>query len=152
MIRTLIAVVALAVFLPLTAQAQEWTAEQQEIWEFEKACWDLEELEAGLACFHEDFIGWGTGELSVPTSKADRRALRVRALETQDATFLLLKPLDIKVHGNVAVVVYIATGSNKNKATGEETNFTQRWTDIALKEGDTWTWIADHGESLGEDN
>ena len=150
MIRCLIAVLALAVFSPLTAQAQEWTAEQQEIWKFEEACWAAREMEDD--CFHEDFLGWGMAELSAPTSKADRRALRRRTLETEDPTFLFLKPLSIKVHGNVAVVLYLATGTNKNKVTGEETRFTQRWTDIVLKEGDTLKWIADHGGPVGNDD
>ena len=36
--RTVFAALALAVFLPLAAQAQQWTAAQQEVWAFEEAC------------------------------------------------------------------------------------------------------------------
>ena len=148
MIRTFLAVLVLALFLPITTQAGDWTAEEKEIWEFEKACWESKDLEVTQACFHKDYAGWAAGELSTPINKADRKILDRRGLETTDLTFIFLKPLDIQLHGNVAVVLYIATGTNKDKATGKETNFTQRWTDIVLKEGGKWSWIADHGTPL----
>jgi ketosteroid isomerase-like protein len=142
--RTVFAALALAVFLPLAAQAQQWTAAQQEVWEFEEACWATQDLEAAMACFHDDFLGWGI-DYPVPTSKADRRTRNARRLETEETVFLYLKPLAVKVHGNVAIVLYLATYTTKNKATGEETTVTERWTDVCLKEGRGWTWIADHG-------
>jgi ketosteroid isomerase-like protein len=143
--RTVFAAVALAVFLPLAAQAQQWTAAQQEVWEFEEACWATQDLEVAMACFHDDFLGWGIPAYPVPTSKADRRPFFARDFETEETVFLYLKPLAIKMHGNVAIVLYLVTYTTKNKATGEETTATRRWTDICLKEGGRWTWIADHG-------
>ena len=150
MIRTFLAVLAFSIFTPIESQAS-WTAEQKEIWEFEEACWETRDLEASQACFHEEYVGWALGALSTPVTKANRKILDGRALETSEQTFIFLKPLQIQVHGNVAVVLYIATGTNKNKATGEETNFTHRWTDIVLKENGKWSWIADHGALIGED-
>jgi ketosteroid isomerase-like protein len=151
--RTVFAALALAVFLPLAAQAQQWTAAQQEVWEFEEACWATwatQDLEAVMACFHDDFLGWGIGN-PVPASKADKRPFVARSFETEEIVFLFLKPLAINVHGNVAVVLFLATYTTKNKATGEETTVTQRWTDICLKDGDEWTWIADHGAVISQD-
>lgn len=145
--RTVFAALALAVFLPLAAQAQQWTAAQQEVWEFEEACWATQDLEVAMACFHDDFVGWGTNS-TLPTSKADRRPFFARSFETEDMVFLHLKPLSIKVHGDVAIVLYLATVTTKNKASGKETTVTERWTDICLKEGDGWTWIADHGGAI----
>lgn len=147
--RTLVAVLALGVFLPLTAQAQQWTAEQQEVWEFEEACWASQDLESNMACFHDDFFGWGT-DSPLPTSKADRRPFFARRFETQESVFLYLKPLAIHVHGDVAIVVYFAVNTLKNKASGEETTYVDRWTDICLKEGSRWMWIADHGSPVQE--
>jgi ketosteroid isomerase-like protein len=148
--RTVFAALALAVFLPLAAQAQQWTATQQEVWEFEEACWATEDSEALMACFHDDYVGWAIGS-SVPLSKEDRRPFAARSYETEDFVFLYLKPLAIKVHGNVAIVLYLATYTTKNKATGKETTVTQRWTDVCLKEGDGWTYIADHGVVISGD-
>ncbi len=142
--RSVFAALALAVFLPLAAQAQQWTAAQQEVWEFEEACWATQDVEALMACFHDDFVGWGIG-YPVPSSQADRRPFFARRFETEEIVFHYLKPLAIKVHGNVAIVLYLATSTTKNKATGEETTVTERWTDICLKGRDGWRWIADHG-------
>ncbi len=147
--RALVAVLVAVVFLPLTAQAQQWSADQQEVWEFEKACWASQDLEPTMACFNDDFLGWGIPS-TVPTNKADRRPFFARSLETEETVFQYLKPVAIKVHGNVAIVLYLATYTTKNKATGEETTVTERWTDICLKEGNRWTWIADHGDKVGD--
>lgn len=142
--RTLVTALALGVMVPLPAQAQEWTTEQQEVWEFEQACWQAQELETLIPCFHDDFLGWGVNS-TVPTSKADRRPFFARSFETEEMVFLHLKPLAINVHGDMAIVLYLATYTTKNRATGEETTVTDRWTDICLRDGDRWSWIADHG-------
>jgi len=106
--RTTFTALALAVFLPLAAQAQQWTAAQQEVWEFEEACWASQDLEAIMACFHDDFLGWGIG-YPVPTSKADRRPRFARDFKTEEIVYLNLKPLDVRVLDNVAIVLYLAT-------------------------------------------
>lgn len=151
MTRVGIVVLSVALFLPLAAQAQQWSAEQQEVWEFEKACWEAEDLEVILGCFHQDYVGWADQALSTPLNKADRRVLIGRSYETEDLAWLFLKPLEIKVHGDMAVVLYVATGTNKNKESGEETQFTALWTDVLLKEGGSWAWIADHGSPIEHD-
>ena len=145
--RSLLTPLAVVIFMPLTAQAQEWTAAQQEVWEFEEACWASQDLEALMACFHDDFLGWGVG-YPVPTSKADRGPRFARDLETEEMVYLNLKPLDVRVLDNVAIVLYLATYTSKNKATGKETTVTERWTDICLKEDNRWTWIADDGDLI----
>jgi ketosteroid isomerase-like protein len=150
MTRTVIAVLAIAVFFPLAAQAGEWTAEQKELWDFAKACSESKDLEQLMACFHEDYTGWAIG-LPVPANKADREAFTARRLEISDPVWVHLKPLAIKMHGNVAVLNYVATYGSKNKKTGEETTITALVTDICLKEDGKWTWIADHATLVEND-
>ena len=165
--RTLVASLALAVLVPLSAQAQQWTTEQQDVWEFEKACWEVfteprerdpdayrmqraQALETIMACFHDDFVGWGMGR-PVPTRKADRRPFFARSVETERTVFQHLQPLAINVHGNVAIVIYLATYTTRGlNAPHEEKTVTERWTDICLKEGNRWTWIADHGSLVSD--
>ncbi|MHC4709067.1 MAG: Cif family virulence factor [Planctomycetota bacterium] len=93
---------------------RERTAAQQEVWEFEEACWAGQDLEALLPCFHDDYFGWSIGS-PVPLSKEDRRPFFARSFETEETVFLHLKPLAVKVHGNVAIVLYLATTTTKNK-------------------------------------
>ena len=147
-----ILVLAIALILPVTAQAQNWSAEQQEVWEWEKGVLEAQDLETFSASLHDDFVGWGiVGSFSVPLNKADKTAMVGRSFEIEDSVYIYLKPLEIRIHGNVAVILYIATETFKNKATGEETSYTAQWTDIAVKQDGKWKWIADHGTLVDSD-
>ena len=140
-------VVLIASAISLPAAAQEWSRAQQEVWEFEKACWSDRTPQFTDKCFHSDFQGWGVGS-TVPTSKADRAVMSERDRATEDNVFLFLKPLVITVHGNMAVALYIATSTSKNKTTGEEKTVTERWTDVLVTDNGAWSWIADHGADI----
>jgi hypothetical protein len=48
----------------------------------------------------------------------------------------------------MATALYIATYTQKNKETGEEKTLTERWTDVLVREGGRWSWIADHGVDI----
>jgi ketosteroid isomerase-like protein len=146
--RTIFAVIALAFILPLTVQAQQWNAEQQEVWADHEVCDNATEIEAFMACFHEDFIGWDTG-VGVPANKADFRAWRTRGFEVWEQVWRHNKPVSIYVRGDVAIVLYVAYVVGRNKVTGEETSSTTNYTDIMVKEGASWLWIGGHGTSVG---
>jgi hypothetical protein len=129
------------------AVAQEWSPAQQEVWEFEAACWNDRTTDFVERCFHSDFQGWGIGS-TIPSSKADRRVTAARSRATEDQVYLFLKPVAITVHGDMATALYIATYTQKNKETGEEKTLTERWTDVLVREGGRWSWIADHGVDI----
>ncbi len=141
--RTVFAAFALAVFLPLAAQAQQWTTEQQEVWDFEMGCG--EGRDAFLACYHDDYVAWGDGSFSVPVNHADQMARQGRRFDTNQTVWSHMKPMAIDVHGNLAVVLLVVTWTSQNHVTGEETTRTERWTDVCVKENGRWYWIADHG-------
>ena len=146
--RTLL-LVATASLILTPVSAQEWTAEQEEVWEFEQACWATQELEVIMSCFHDDFLGWGLDN-TLPTTKADRRPFFARSLETAEQVFLSLQRVAINVRGNTATVLYLATFTDRNRETDVETTRIERWTDIAVREGGRWSWIADHGVLISE--
>lgn len=143
----LAAFVLFALTSPSDGLAQQWSPAQQEVWAFEKACWEAKELELILSCFHDDFMGWGSANpLRQPTSKGDRRVMFARSLATGDVVFLHLQPVSIKVYGNTATALYVATVTTRNKTTGVEATETRRWTDVLLRDSSNrWRWIADHG-------
>jgi ketosteroid isomerase-like protein len=136
-----------ALLLPLMALAENWTKEQQEVLAFEEACIAAQNADDLNACFHEDYVGWGMGS-PVPLSKADQ----IRLIEESFASFktesLVFKPLSVVVKGNMAIVAYIDAGVSTNKRTDEVEYYTQRWTDVCLKEGGRWYWISDHGADI----
>ena len=148
--RTLIPLLAAMVVLPAVVRAQDWSAEQKAVWDREVSCVQNRTIAGFESCFHEDFVGWGSNS-TVPTTKADRRPFFERSFATEDLVFSNVKPLNITVRGDMAVILYIATFTTKNKTTGEETTTTERWTDIMLRDGGRWAWIADHGMVLKDD-
>ena len=145
--RILGVVLGLALLLPITIQGQEWTAEQEDLWAWEISCWQTEDIQTAMACLHEDFVGWGLGN-PVPVNKEDKRPGWARSFETTEQVFLNLKPISVQIHGNSAVLVYVATSVIRDKATGEETRYVELWTDVALRDGGQWYWIADHGTTF----
>ncbi len=142
----LVAVVFLAASAP-TARAQDMSEAEREVWEWGKACWGPEDLEPLMACFHEDYAGW-IGGATVPFTKADRRAFFERFLETDERVFFHLRPLSVTVRNNMAVMLYVSHFTSRNKETGEETSVTQKWTDVVVKDGGTWYYIADHATTV----
>ena len=114
------------------------------------ACWEAKDIESNMTCFHEDFVGWGA-ESYVPTNKADRRITHARGFETSEQVYLFLKPLSINIHGNTAVLIYMATYTQRDRVTGEESTYVEQWTDVALRENGRWAWIADHGTALDDE-
>ncbi len=146
--RTILAVLAIAVFSPLTAQAQQWTAEQQEVWETLEACWDAKDLETTMGCIHDDYVAWPM-DGGVPLNKVDLRASMEGFFATQEAVWAYRKPLSIDVRGEVSTVIYVVDWVSRYLVSGEETSGTTNWTEVFVKNGDRWQLLADHGTEVG---
>ena len=61
MSRFLLVGLCLVVFLPVGARGQQWSAEQQEVWQHVETYWSMyatEDVEGFLSYLHEDFSGW----------------------------------------------------------------------------------------------
>ena len=141
--RTLTILGLVALSLPSTAWAQEWSPEQQEVWEFELSC--QESKQAWLDCFHEDYVAWADLSLGVPAVKADQVAIGGQWWDDHDRIMTHLKPVEITVMGDFAVVLVVYTDTSRNRETGEIETTTEAWTDICIRENGRWYWIADHG-------
>jgi hypothetical protein len=136
--------------LPIVAFAGDWTKAQQEVLAFEEACLATKNADDFIACFHEDFVGWGQGS-TVPTTKTDRLRSIADGFGNFDSETLLFKPLSVIVKGNMAVVSYVQASKTTNNTTDEVEYSTGRWTDVCLKEDGKWTWISDHGVDISGD-
>ncbi len=141
------AVVVALLSAPAPIPAQQWSAEQQEVLEFELGC--QANKEAWLDCFHEDYVAWGNGNLGVPVNKDDVVAIGGRSWDVDEVLLVHLKVLDINVRGNLAIALVVYTETLRNGDTGEVTTVSTRWTDVCLKEDGRWAWIADHGSPVG---
>ena len=136
--------------LPLTALGQQWTEAQQEVLDWEEGCLAENEPDLFANCFHEDFVGWGM-DYPAPTSKMERMQLDRDNFERADNELLLFKPLSVSIRGDVAIIIYLNTAKTTDRDTGEVEITTSRWTDIAVRNGQSWQWIADQGEDITED-
>ena len=142
-----------AAFLIVTpASAQQWSAEQQEVWDAEVACLnshvDPIDLPVRKACMHPDFVGWAVQE-PVPSPFGEKEleyAFARTTIKFEEAT-----PLNILVEGDLAVIQLI-TRTVLSVDGGPDQEVFTAWTDIMKREGGAWQWIADHGHALRGSN
>jgi ketosteroid isomerase-like protein len=147
-VKGLIALIALsfAGLGPSRLQAQEWSAAQKEVWKNVETYWDLDAkrgVEKFMAYFHDDYLGWFNRD-PMPHTKAETRKWVEHDFKTTTVLYQSIKPVAIKLHGNVAFVHYYY-GRNIKDAEGKEKVLRGRWTDILTKQEDKWVMIGDHG-------
>ena len=143
-----IALLVCAVTFP--SQAQDWSAAQMEVWGRIVECTDFftdQNHEAMLDCIHDDFSGWLYGE-PIPRSKSNYETIGRFFVDNVKTAAHEMRPLEIMVLGNVAVVHYYGFTIYE----GSMNVVQDKWTDIMLKEDGTWRWIADHGGTLPSGN
>jgi len=147
-IRRLIAQAAVVFTLAASAPlaAQQWSEAQKEVWKNVETYSKLAaegDLEGFLSYYHPDFLGWDY-QTDLPDDKTSRSKWRSYSFQTTKTLVYEVKPVGIKIHGNVAIVHYYYHGIVKD---AEDRVIVNRasWTDILLKQGDKWVMIADHG-------
>ena len=124
------------------ASAQSWSAEQQEVWNFELSQWKrsmakdhtwVEELT------HPAALIWSNAA-PAPQNKAS--LARWERYNSGSSTTLEQEifPLGIVVQGNVAVVHYRYTMATEDLKKDRKT-VNGRYTDVLIKEGGRWQFI-----------
>ena len=147
-IRAIVALVGAAggaLFISQLANAQEWSAAQREVWSFIQTCnehYVAKDEAAILDCFHEDFSGWLYGD-TVPRNKSSIAKFLATDLEGETLAYDL-RPISIRVFGDFAIAHYSLTQALR-MPDGELVREEMIWTDIMLKQGNRWRWVADHG-------
>jgi ketosteroid isomerase-like protein len=132
--------------------ADQWTAEQKEVWAVEEKVWSLNkptDMTEMLTYYHPDYAGWNYGN-PVPSNKDRVNKWMSYWFGTGEVVVLDLIPMTIQVHGNFAFVHYYYRMVIKDKK-GEEKMESGRWTDIWIKDGGKWLIIGDHGGQTSKD-
>ncbi len=148
--RPLLLGTVLSVALVSSAQAQEWSPRQQEVWSNVQVYWDLfakEDLEGFLGYIHEDFRGWTYG-VALPRDKAYVEKTMPQAFATSETILHDIRPVAIQVHDGLAVVHYYYERTFMDDS-GAQQSVSGRWTDVLVAQGDRWVMIADHGGAGG---
>jgi hypothetical protein len=136
---------ALAVALPTTAAAQDWTTEQQEIIDFAEACWTswaTESWEAyAQACpMDPDARYWDMNE-SVPSYGHGSWERFAEAIWPHtDAEYYEHRPIAVKIFGDVATYYFFATYFNVD-TDGVVSSFTLHELAVLQRRNGDWVLI-----------
>ena len=129
--------------------AQKWSAEQQEVWQTVENWWMLYKNNdsANLKkMVHKDYTGWAWEDYAPAGYAAMVKWLDNRDTKMTKIDYNILRPLEILVMDDVAVLHYYYT---THQTKGDKKSVIQgRWTDIWKKEGGKWLLISDSGGAL----
>jgi hypothetical protein len=133
-----------AIVMP--AAGQTWSEDQLEVWNVIEAQWKASmEKEANWTekYLHDKFLGWN---IKNPTPRNKTSVQRWNRYEDKNSTTLMqeLSPIGIVVEGNTAVAHYFYSQATEN-IKGERKTTYGKYTDILVKENDTWRFLAWHG-------
>ena len=137
--------------LVLPAQAQEWSAEQLEVWEVVSTVWDKEMAgdDSWMDLLDDSFQSWPGSEL-MPHDKAD--VARFVAAEAGRFKIVLqdISPVAIIISGDTAVAHYYHTTISEYDD-GEREASDGRSTDILRRTGNGWRFVSWVHSEWGED-
>jgi ketosteroid isomerase-like protein len=145
--RLLISMVFLCLLISAAqVQAQTWSAAEKEVIQAIDDCvsaYREENLEAFMACWHDDYVGFRY-EAPNTNDKTDARKSIPLTWANSDLVEWWINPLAIRILGDVAIIHYYHYALSRDKD-DKETRTRNRWTDIMVKQDGKWVWIADHG-------
>jgi hypothetical protein len=139
-------VLVIALGLPATAIAQDWSPEQTEVWNTIVAQWDASKAKDHTwpeRFLHSSFLGW-SDEFPMPRAKAGTEAWEKYSSENSQVEVQELNPVGIVVVGSTAVAHYYYSTATEDREGKRETTH-GRYTDVLVKEGGKWLFIAWRG-------
>lgn len=131
------------VLLAAPVLAQNWSAEQQEVWKFEQQQWAMaaaKDLSWIDTMVHPNIVYWDRGQ-PMPQDLASLK--RWNRFNSASGTTLEqeLHPISITITGNIAVVTYYYTTVSENYKKERE-SVSGRYVDVLMKENGRWRFIA----------
>lgn len=141
----------LTFFLLLDVQAQQWSAEQKEVWEGVEKYWAVSMSDNPLDFlnyFDDSYYGWDN-ESDVPNTKADVQKFLKYWTSKGKVVLYTITPARIWVNGDFAYVHYYYTQITEG-ADGKPNTESGRWTDILMKKDNKWVMVGDHGGKTSE--
>jgi hypothetical protein len=142
MVSSVVASLAMCLFAgPASAQAQ--SPDEQEVWKVEQQQWKMEaakDMSWIDTLVHPNMKFWETGA-PMPRDKASLKHWSRYESETSTILEHELHPISATITGNIAVVqYYYRVGSENDKK--ERSLVTGHFTDVLVKEGGRWQFIA----------
>jgi hypothetical protein len=125
--------------------AQQWSAEQQEVWQTIDAQWQADKDGKNWVeeFVHPDCVGWSMVAPMPRTKAVTNRWLN--AYKSNDKIIeYQIDPLSIVIKNNMAIVHYYYLMLTVNKDSNPEKE-KGRWTEIWIKEGNKWLLLGWQG-------
>ena len=144
--RLALVLVTILLLAPVSSMAQQSSDDEAAVWATVEAIWTAEERadnDQVDEMISEDFMGWGKSS-PAPRGKASSSMWREFNNDQQKGLTHELYPLSIVVHGDMAVAHYLYTNAVQTKDKKVEVS-NGRYTDILVRDGDTWKFISWHG-------
>jgi ketosteroid isomerase-like protein len=134
------------------SQAQQWSAEQQDLWKGVQTYW-----EAGMASdpanmlsyWDDSYYGWSY-ENGAPGTKGDVTKAFNYWFKKGKVQYYTITPARIWVNGNFGYVHYYFTTVTES-SDGKPMTERGRWTDILMKKDGKWMLVGDHGGEMKDD-
>lgn len=127
-----------------TSSKIKWTEEKKIVWKTVKEYTRkimTGEIEGFLKYFHKNYSSWNYFE-ELPVNKSDIQA-ELQYLPKLKINSYKLKPVSVQIINEVAIVHYYYSAEFKNSE-GIKKIKSGRYTDILLKDLETWMLISDH--------
>ena len=140
-VATAAAVLVLCAFAG-TASAEQWSAEQQELWRLEQQQWKMSASKDASwidTMVHPNMTFWETGS-PMPRDKASLKHWSRFDAENGSTLEQELFPISATVTGNIAVLQYHYMIARENYKKERET-VTGHYTDVLVKEGGRWLFL-----------
>jgi ketosteroid isomerase-like protein len=128
------------------ADSQTWSQEQLEVWKVIQDQWEAAKAKDTSwpeRFLHPSFLGW-SNENPTPRDKSSTKRWEAYNSANSKTIEQELSPLSIVVVGSTAVAHYYFSTATENYK-GERQTSHGRYTDILVKVGDGWQFIAWHG-------
>jgi type II secretory pathway pseudopilin PulG len=133
--------------------AQSWSDEQLAVWSVIQAQWKAAaDKDEGWPnrFLHDSFLGW-SAENPAPRDKASTARWTKYGDENSTTLMTELAPLGIVVEGNTAVAHYVYSTATEDRE-GERETTHGRYTDILVRDGGSWRFLAWQGGETPEDD
>ena len=125
------------------AAAQTWSPDQQEIWRFEELQWKMamdKDLSWIDKMVHANLSFWDV-DRPAPQNKASVTRWSRYGNTNETVLEQELFPISVTITGNIAVAQYRYQVARENYKKDRET-VTGRYTDVLVKEGGRWLFLA----------
>jgi len=128
----------------------DWTDEQNEVWQCVEDHWDHlinKRVDKFIKYIHEDMIGYGH-ESPVNVDRPWLEKWVGFWTKTTDILICELRPIHIKIHGEIAIIQYLIFTIEKNQEGGKRV--IRRYTMTWKKQPDRWVVIGSHNNLMDE--